>query len=170
MSACLNCPAGKYSDTVGAGSSATCQSCGAGKYSLPVFAGPGSSCSGACPCDVSEGASGGTLTDGSGEYGNDVQCTWTIAAPVGDIAIQFTSFNTESGYDTVTIYACALSDCSDAVKLEELSGAGVSLNLRYTTSLGYMQVVFDTDGSVTREGFEATWSVSHGISQESDCV
>ena len=101
-------------------------------------------------------------------------CRWTIAAPVGDITIQFTSLNTQTGHDTVTIYECETLDCSwwssCPVKLAELSGSQESLNVRYTTSLGFMQVIFATDSSIAMSGFEATWSVSQGAVSNATCI
>jgi hypothetical protein len=41
--------------------------------------------------------------------------------------------------------------------LAELDGSSVSADTTYTSSTGYLQVVFTSDRSVTRAGFVATW-------------
>lgn len=62
---------------------------------------------------LAEGACGGTLRGTSGiissphfpsEYDNNADCTWTILAEPGDtIALVFTDFQLEEGYDFLEI-------------------------------------------------------------------
>lgn len=64
-------------------------------------------------CVLAEGACGGTLRGTSGiissphfpsEYENNADCTWTILAEPGDtIALVFTDFQMEEGYDFLEI-------------------------------------------------------------------
>jgi hypothetical protein len=114
-------------------------------------------CSGGCLCQPSTGTSSGTISDGTSDYTNNANCNWLIASS-GLISLSFSSFNTESGYDVVTINRCT-SSSSCVEQVASLSGSSVSLSTIYTSSTGYMQVVFTSDGSVLRSGFVASWSV-----------
>ena len=77
-----------------------------------------------------------------------------------EISLAFTSFDTESGYDYVTINRCQDSSCSSPERVGRLSGSSVSASSTYTSSTGYLQVVFESDGSVQEAGFVATWSTA----------
>ena len=122
------------------------------------------SCWGTCECVPSSGATSGSITDGSGDYSNNEDCRWLIAS-AGSISLSFTSFNTESNYDYVTINRCQDSSCSSPDPVARLSGDSVSASSTYTSSTGYLQVVFTSDGSVTRSGFVATWNTQGGDTQ-----
>ena len=104
----------------------------------------------------------GIFSDGSGSsnYPNNAQCSWLITAN-GQISVSFSSFNTESGWDFVTINQCAYSDCSSPMQLARLSGTGVDSSTAYTSSSGLMQVVFASDSIINRAGFEAVWTSVH---------
>jgi hypothetical protein len=114
-------------------------------------------CSGGCLCQPSTGTNSGTISDGTSDYTNYANCNWLIASS-GLISLSFSSFNTESGYDFVTINRCT-SSSSCVEEVARLSGSSVSLSTIYTSSTGYMQVVFTSDGSVLGSGFVASWSV-----------
>ena len=117
-------------------------------------------CSGSCACSPSSGQSSGTITDGSEDYSNGEDCRWLISSP-SEIRLSFTSFSTESGYDYVTINRCTSSSCSSTEQIARLSGSGTnvtSLSNVYTSSTGYLQVLFTSDGSATMSGFAATWN------------
>jgi hypothetical protein len=113
-------------------------------------------CSGSCSCSPSSGQRSGTITDGYGSYSNGESCRWLIAS-ASTIRLSFSSFSTESGYDYVTINRCSSSSCSTVEQVARISGS-VSSSNEYTSSTGYLQVLFTSDGSVTGSGFEATWS------------
>lgn len=103
------------------------------------------------PCDV-------TLTNASGEltspnfpnaYGNNFSKTWCIDAPAGQsVTLTFTDFETESGYDYVTLRDKAGTQLSKT--------AGSTAPAAVTSSRVY--VVFNTDSSVTKKGWRATWT------------
>ena len=122
------------------------------------FLRPSFSCSGSCPCTPSSGKSGGNFSDGSGYYTYDQTCTWLIAA-AAKISLRFTSFDTESDYDFVTINLCTSSDCDSKVQVARLSGSDVSSDMVFNTSMGYMQIEFTSDSSVQMAGFEAVWTL-----------
>ena len=123
-------------------------------------------CSGSCACPSSAAASSGSLTDGSGSYGNDEDCSWVITASGGSISISFPSFSTESGYDYVYVYSCESSSgatsCGSSSELAKLSGSSVSSSSSWTSTSGIMRVRFTSDGSTTRSGFEGQWQVGGG--------
>lgn len=105
----------------------------------------------------------GTLLDpgGTGDYGNSITST-VVIAPSGacSVAITFLSFNTENGFDYVRIY-----DGEDATG--ELLGEFDDITLPndgdpITSTLPAMTIVFTSDGSVVRPGFEATWDSQSG--------
>jgi hypothetical protein len=115
--------------------------------------------SGVCECQPStDTTSSGIISDGSADYANNANCSWLIASTGGLISLSFSSFNTESGYDTVTVNRCTSSSCGTVTQVAKLSGSSVSPSTIYTSSTGYMQVVFASDGSVTASGFVASWS------------
>ena len=76
---------------------------------------------------------------------------------MSNITLRFTSFNTESCCDFVTINRCTSADCSTKEQVVRLSGSAVSNDTVYSSSTGFLQVEFVTDSSVTRSGFRAEW-------------
>ena len=120
-------------------------------------------CGGTCGagCSPSSGEPSGTFSDGSGNsnYDNNEDCWWLISAPGGDISVSFSSFDTESGYDYVSIYRCDTATCDDSSEILRQAGTLSPSNV-YSSSTGFLKVTFTSDGSVTRSGFTGTWSVS----------
>ena len=116
-------------------------------------------CSGTpgCECAASTGTSFGTISDGPSNYLDNANCTWLIAS-AAEITLSFTSFETEGGYDFVIINRCSTSSCTTPVMLAELHGSSVSADTTYTSSTGYLQVVFTSDSIETRAGFVASWT------------
>jgi hypothetical protein len=137
-------------------SSSGCEACSPGKFMS--YQGR-VTCSGHCPCG-SHGSSSGSFSDGPGNYGNSQTCSWLIVSGYPThITISFASFSTESGYDHVTIAECSSASCRQSRNLARLSGNDVSASTVYTTSTGFLKVVFNSDSSTTSEGFEAAWSM-----------
>jgi Zn-dependent metalloprotease len=102
------------------------------------------------PCDV-------TLTDAAGEltspnypepYTDSFNKTWCIDAPSGDATVTFTDFETESGYDFVSV--------GDKTGRIISKTSGTTKPTAVTSSRVY--VIFKTDASVTKKGWKATWS------------
>ena len=195
LSSCSACPAGTYQDAAGA---SACTSCEAGKFqnvtaSSECVACPANfdslsgsedestcfckagfysttslTCPGSCPCSPSSGSSTGTFSDGPGDYPNSQTCSWLIAS-LAEITVRFTSFDTEHGHDFVTINRCTSADCSAKEQVAQLSGSAVSAETAYSSSTGFLQVVFESDAAVTRPGFEAAWSVAEMIGECTAC-
>jgi Zn-dependent metalloprotease len=113
----------------------------------------GVACDGAPPpppsCDETLTAANGTLTSPNypGQYPNNYTRTWCIR-PGASTTLTFSAFNTESGYDFVSI-----TDGNSGRVLANTSG---------TTAPGaqsgdFLIVKFTTDSSVTSTGWSASW-------------
>jgi hypothetical protein len=69
----------------------------------------------------------------------------------------FLSFITEKNFDLVTINRCtSSSSCEQVAQLSGINSAFMSSI--YASNIGYMQVLFTSDKSMTFPGFVATWS------------
>ncbi len=101
-------------------------------------------------------ASSGTFSDGSGnsDYTNRANCRWLIQPPGATwIELNFSSFQTESGYDFVSVYD---GTTTSAPLLGRYSGQSLPPVLR--SNGGSMLVVFTSDSSVTRAGWAASYT------------
>ena len=124
-------------------------------------------CSG-CSCTPSYRTTSGTISDGPSNYEDHANCMWLISSNA-EISLSFTSFATEAVHDVVTINRCISSSCDPAIVEEVATVTGkVDLNHTYTSSTGYLQVIFNSDDSVNKDGFVATWSI--GAEMISDLV
>lgn len=117
--------------------------------------------SGTTYCSGTTNLSGaGTLDDGSGSdnYGNNSDCKWLINSP-GAVAIilHFITFDTEYGYDFVTVYD---GSTTSAQQLGSFSGNSIPADL--TSSGSTMLIHFTSDISQTANGWNAEFSSAHG--------
>jgi Zn-dependent metalloprotease len=102
----------------------------------------------------------GTFSDGSGasNYANNAFCYWKIApAGANDITLNFTTFDTESGYDGVIVYDG--ESVNDPILLD---WTGTTLPPATTSTGDKMLIVFTSDATVTQSGFEANYTISGG--------
>ena len=100
-------------------------------------------------------AATGTVTDGSGSsnYGNNMTCSKLIQPSGGGIiALTFTSFATEAGYDFVRVYDGATTSSTLLGTYSGLSASGFNIQWRS------MLITFTTDGSLTAAGWSATYA------------
>ncbi|WP_299156216.1 CUB domain-containing protein [uncultured Tenacibaculum sp.] len=100
----------------------------------------------------------GSFNDGSGsqDYASNKNCTWLIKpANGGKVTLNFSSFNTESGYDFVTVYD---GTTASATQLGKFSGT--STPSAVTSTGNAMFVKFTSDGSVTAAGWAANYTSS----------
>lgn len=138
----------------------------------------------AMPCSLRQGSSGGaassknlkcdkcsgcgvkTAPSGTFEesepgqnYRDNSNCEWIIApSDATSLTLRFDTFNTEYGYDKVTVFKCETVKC-DMNKVPLLyERSGVESGIELTSETGIMQVLFTSDGSVTRTGFVASWT------------
>ena len=73
------------------------------------------------------------------------------------ITLTFNSFDTESGYDELTVSSCTTTQCSTVnVLLDAYSGSTIPSPVTSTT--GIMLIEWQSDGSVTRSGWDAVFS------------
>ncbi len=103
-------------------------------------------------------SSSGSFNDGSGSsnYGNNLWCSWLIDVLSGRIiTLNFSSFDTESMYDVVSVYD---GNSSSSPLLGSFSGSSVPSSV--VSSGDRMYVRFTTDGSETRRGWSATYTSS----------
>jgi Zn-dependent metalloprotease len=113
----------------------------------------GVACDGAPPppptCDETLTAANGTLTSPNypNQYPNNYTRTWCIR-PGASTTLTFSAFNTESGYDFVSI-----TDGNTGRVLANTSGATAPA----AQSGDFLVVKFTTDSSVTSTGWSASW-------------
>ena len=87
-------------------------------------------------------------SDGTGgiialhEYENNHDQEWTVESECDRVRIVSTHFDTEGGFDHVTI---GDQEYSGSVEIDQVVGPSFT-------------VAFASDGSVTKTGFELTWS------------
>ncbi|MBR3434799.1 MAG: hypothetical protein IKG88_02800, partial [Bacteroidales bacterium] len=93
------------------------------------------------------------------DYANNSNCSWLIrpndfnGAYPDSITLTFTNFNTEEGYDVVTVYD---GDSTDAPVLATFSG-NLEGEFSVTSTDSVMLVVFTSNDSVTASGWEASY-------------
>jgi hypothetical protein len=98
----------------------------------------------------------GVIEDGSGSgnYGNNLNCSWLIAPPgASEITLEFQRFATESCCDELTVYD---GNSAQAPRLGTFKGYTVPPSL--VAASGKMFLVFTSDGSVNDLGWQALWS------------
>ncbi|MEM7206812.1 MAG: DUF6701 domain-containing protein [Pseudomonadota bacterium] len=107
--------------------------------------------------DTSTTSDTGSLTDSggsSGSYSNDESCQFLIQpSGGGNISLSFSAFRYETSYDFLRIYD---GTTTSSTLLGSFTGNSLPADL--TASSGSMLIVNETDYSVVRSGFQATWS------------
>lgn len=125
--------------------SISCTSCGGGGGCLPNI---GNCTDNACSGNFYD--SGGS----AGSYSNSENFVHTICGTAGQcVAVNFTAFSTESGFDFLTIYD---GPNTGSTVIGTYSGA-TSPGL-VTSTTGCLTFEFTSDGSVTSSGWQATLS------------
>ena len=97
----------------------------------------------------------GSFNDGSGvnNYLSNTQCNWLISPGTNKIIhLNFTSFNTESGFDEVNIYD---GQNSLAPLLGTYSGTNIPPTIN--SSSGALFITFESDNMVEADGWSATY-------------
>ena len=171
---CTTCPDGHRGDGL------TCTLCATGTIStVPVsntcITAPSSpvcpttrslTCSGTCACTPTTSADSGVITDGPGNYVNNMNCQYLFTSN-RIVTLQFTSFNTEAGYDFVTINRCTTATCQVNTQLLRVAGTSTSLYVIYSSDAAnpFLRLTFTTDTSVVREGWSANWALTGSVPQ-----
>ncbi|MBE9491673.1 MAG: C10 family peptidase [Bacteroidetes bacterium] len=101
----------------------------------------------------------GCFSDGSGlkKYHNNAQCYWWIEPPFADsITLTFTHFELEYGYDRLKVYDPTTQPIT-------LLGDFTSTQIPppVTSPGGIMLIWFNSDESITKDGWEAYYSTSN---------
>ncbi|XP_040499110.1 CUB and sushi domain-containing protein 1 [Ursus maritimus] len=133
-----------------------------------VSPGNGASWDFPAPFCRAEGACGGTLRGTSStissphfpsEYGNNADCTWTILAEPGDtIALVFTDFQLEEGYDFLEI---------SGTEAPSIWLTGMNLPSPVISSKNWLRLHFTSDSNHRRKGFNAQFQVKKAIELKS---
>lgn len=122
-------------------------------YAVGIGTNPNSYCDGITELT----APSGTITDGSGSanYNNNSECTWVIT-PAGatQISLDFTYFDTESGYDSVVVYN---GPDENYPVLATWWGNTLPPTINTTSGVGAMCVKFFSDYTVTKGGWSANY-------------
>ena len=111
---------------------------------------------------------GNTIVDGVGgridvaDYENDLSCSWTLTCSGGAPTLSFDTFDTEANFDFVYLYEG--TDAGGAL-LESLHGVGHAPMSYSASGSNSLYLVFETDYSVTRAGFTATFTCETGSGQ-----
>eukprot|EP01046_Picozoa_sp_COSAG06_P039482 COSAG06_NODE_4674_length_4045_cov_5.070958_1_plen_1038_part_10 len=88
-----------------------------------------------------------------GGYDNGHDCNWVLTCPSGTPTVMFNTFETEANWDFVYIYD---GDSADAAELGVCHGTSCPGNFVGTSEA--VLVRFTSDGSVTRQGFSASYT------------
>jgi len=102
-------------------------------------------------------AASGEVSDGAaGDYVNGHACSWLIS-PAGSapLMLSFSSFDLEQGYDHLKVYD---GDSMNSPLLASLHGTALPNAIKAAS--GKMFLTFETDVSVTAEGFLASYTTT----------
>eukprot|EP01045_Picozoa_sp_COSAG04_P009759 COSAG04_NODE_577_length_12466_cov_81.128568_1_plen_807_part_10 len=136
------------------------QAAGAGFTATLTCEAPPDPCE--APVSVPPGSDFGTP---SGAYPNNQDCNWVATCPAGRPVIDFSAFQTEGGWDFVTLYDGADNTAS---QLNRCHGSSCPTTVGTGTSVS---VRLETDGSVTREGFTASFTCDTSVPYDPyDCT
>ena len=96
----------------------------------------------------------GWISDGDASYDAGQSCEWVIRAAENQIVtLQFSSFETETGFDTVTVL--------DAANQQVAILSGSLYQGASVTAIGGMRIRFETDMSVQGAGFTGRYSIGY---------
>ncbi|KAM5163755.1 CUB and sushi domain-containing protein 1 [Mantella aurantiaca] len=141
-----------------------------GHSTLTCIVSPGNGASWDFPSPFcrAEGSCGGTLRGTSGiitsphfpsEYENNADCTWTILAEPGDtIALVFTDFQLEEGYDFLEI---------SGTEAPSIWLTGMNLPSPVISNKNWLRLHFTSDSNHRRKGFNAQFQVKKAIELKS---
>ncbi len=152
--------------------SETCSTCDAGYHTteqitptLTCGAEPDKRVEAHCAstCTPSSGATSGIISDGAGTYPDFQACWWLLSASPGvEISISFQSIVLEEMYDYVLVFQCYDALCLKYTELLRYTGTLSDTSTVYSSTTGFLKMVFYSDFTETKEGFTATWSIGGG--------
>ncbi|MGH1335403.1 MAG: T9SS type A sorting domain-containing protein, partial [Aureispira sp.] len=98
-----------------------------------------------------------------GNYNNNANFTHTFYPQAGNkLNVDFSSFNTESGLDVLTVYD---GNSTAAPVIGTYSGTSIPPSMTSSATDGSLTFTFTSDGSVVRSGWEALFSCSCDTTQ-----
>lgn len=123
-------------------------------YAVGIGNNPTTYCSGVTELT----AASGSFSDGSGSanYNNNSACAWVITPPAATrITLNFTSFSTEAGYDTVFVYD---GPNQYYPLLGAYTGNTIPTSISTSVGTGAMCVIFISDFSNNAQGWSANYT------------
>jgi hypothetical protein len=91
-------------------------------------------------------------------YNIDESMSAIIAPPgAASIALSFTAFATEYGYDYLTVLSCTTINCSAGSTSTLLYRSGSNIPGPITSTTGIMKLIWRSDEIITSAGWAATW-------------
>jgi hypothetical protein len=111
----------------------------------------------ASTCTPSSGATSGIISDGDGTYPDFQACWWLLSASPGvEISISFQKIVLEEYYDYVLVFQCYDALCLNYTDLLRYTGTLLDTSTVYSSTTGFLKMVFYSDHRIGREGFNAT--------------
>lgn len=132
-------------------------------YAVGIGTNPNSFCDGV----VTFSNPSGKVSDGSGSanYKDNSECFWVIAPPGAEqITLNFTSFDTETDFDTVLVYD-GPDDTHDLLAV--WWGTSLPPTIKTTSGVGAMCIKFVSDDNTTGGGWSANYT-SSGVTPSCD--
>ena len=161
---CYTCPRNTSSPAGGTTTTACGCSAGATGISGSCTAHPqcvlatSLTCSGTCPCTPTTTAQSGVISDGPGDYNNNLNCIYLFSSNA-IITLRFTLFSLQI-HDWVTIDICTTATCATNIRLLRHSGILAGWPYASTASHPFMRVWFTTNSAGKAGGFDANWAVT----------
>lgn len=94
-----------------------------------------------------------------GQYEQNAMCSWEINCGTDQVTWTFTSFDTEGGFDYVTLFEGQCDECAQAAVIATLSGGMDDLEqLSFSSTGTSMTIQFTSDGSISNDGFEGSYA------------
>ncbi|GAA0718947.1 hypothetical protein GCM10009430_17680 [Aquimarina litoralis] len=98
----------------------------------------------------------------TGQYSNNETITYTLCpdTPGSSIVLNFTSFDVEDGFDFLQVY----EGTTTTTLIDTYDNGNIPTSIVSTDPSGCLTFIFDSDGSVTGNGWQATISCSSSSS------
>ena len=101
----------------------------------------------------------GRLEQYPNRYRNNEAMAWVIGLESADhVTLHFTDFDTEGGWDFVSVYSCSGQSCLNQELLGSFTGNDVPADV--TSSTGFIRIEWTSDYSVTFTGWSAQWKTN----------
>ena len=101
----------------------------------------------------------GRLEQSPNRYSNSESMAWVIGLQTADhVTLHFKDFDTEGGWDFVSVYSCSGQTCPDPVLLTRFTGNNVPADV--TSSTSFIRIEWTSDYSVTYTGWSAEWTTN----------